>query len=117
MRFIDKDNLLRDLSMIRYMLDDEDQPSVKFSDKQIKSICKYIENYIEDECIKCDVDYWLRYYDILTKEWKFEEDDLPPIYSFRVVRKSIVEDSSSSSIMNSEDQLESNQIENIDNEE
>ena len=91
MRYVDKDYLLRDLSMIRYMLDDNDEPSIKFSDKQIKAICKYIERYKENECIECNVDYWLRYYDILTKEWKFEDENIPSVYSFRIVKKDLFE--------------------------
>lgn len=89
MRFIDKDNLLKDLKKFRYFLDENDEPTVYASEEVLSAISRYIETYQEDDCIKCGCDYWLRYYDIYTREWLPEEGSElnETVYSFIIVRK------------------------------
>ena len=89
MRFIDKDNLLKDLKKFRYFLDENDEPTVYASEEVLSAISRYIETYQEDDCIKCGCDYWLRYYDIYTREWLPEEGSElnETAYSFIIVRK------------------------------
>jgi len=89
MRFIDKDNLLKDLKKFRYFLDENDEPTVYASEEVLSAISRYIETYQEDDCIKCGCDYWLRCYDIYTREWLPEEGSElnETVYSFIVVRK------------------------------
>ena len=89
MRFIDKDNLLKDLKKFRYFLDENDEPTVYASEEVLAAISRYIETYQEDDCIKCGCDYWLRYYDIYTREWLPEEGSElnETVYSFIIVRK------------------------------
>lgn len=89
MRFIDKDNLLKDLKKFRYFLDENDEPNVYASEEVLSAISRYIETYQEEDCIKCGCDYWLRYYDIYTREWLPEEGSElnETVYSFIIVRK------------------------------
>lgn len=87
MRFVNKDNLIKDLQMFRYLLDEKNNPTVKFTEKQMKAVCQFIEHYREDECILCDADYWLNDYNIFTREWKFEDESRPPQTSFIISRK------------------------------
>ena len=89
MRFIDKDNLLKDLKKFRYFLDENDEPTVYASEEVLSAISRYIETYQEDDCIKCGCDYWLRYYHIYTREWLPEEGSElnETVYSFIIVRK------------------------------
>ena len=89
MRFINKDNLLKDLKKFRYFLDENDEPTVYASEEVLSAISRYIETYQEDDCIKCGCDYWLRYYDIYTREWLPEEGSElnETVYSFIIVRK------------------------------
>lgn len=89
MRFIDKDNLLKDLKKFRYFLDENNEPTVYASEEVLSAISRYIETYQEDDCIKCGCDYWLRFYDIYTREWLPEEGSElnETVYSFIIVRK------------------------------
>lgn len=89
MRFIDKDNLIKDLKKFRYFLDENDEPTVYASEEVLSAISRYIETYQEDDCIKCGCDYWLKYYDIYTREWLPEEGSElnETIYSFIIIRK------------------------------
>ena len=89
MRFINKDNLIKDLKKFRYFLDENDEPTVYASEEVLSAISRYIETYQEDDCIKCGCDYWLRYYDIYTREWLPEEGSElnETVYSFIIVRK------------------------------
>ena len=89
MRFIDKDNLLKDLKKFRYFLDENNEPTVYASEEVLSAISRYIETYQEDDCIKCGCDYWLKYYDIYTREWLPEEGSElnETVYSFIIVRK------------------------------
>ena len=89
MRFINKDNLIKDLKKFRYFLDENNEPTVYASEEVLSAISRYIETYQEDDCIKCGCDYWLRYYDIYTREWLPEEGSElnETVYSFIIVRK------------------------------
>ena len=91
MRFIDKDNLISDLKTFNHIIDDAGN-SVELNEDVLNAVVSYIENFKEDDCIKCGVDYWLRYYDIFTREWvpsDGEEADIPQesIFSFIISRK------------------------------
>ena len=92
MRFIDKDKLLKSFKMIRFFLDEEENPSIELTNEEMNALRRFIEQFSEEECVLCNTDYWLNYYDILTKEWKVDEEDMSPLYSFRIVRKPLIED-------------------------
>lgn len=91
MRFINKDAIIKDLQMFRYLYDEHNEPTVKFTEKQMKAVCRFIEHYIEVDGILCDTEYWLNPYQIYTREWPSEDENTDPKLSFIISRKPLVD--------------------------
>ena len=88
MRFIDKDKLLIAIQKpISYVLDADKGVYVELTSEQRKAIYNYINEFEEEDVVKCDMDYWMDCYNFYTRDWRFSDNDEYARTSFVIKHK------------------------------